>query len=55
MNLFEILLTFGYVMFATGLISLGCHLHAKMERREEAQSDMRHLELVMTNMKDTVE
>ena len=55
MNFLEILLMFSYVMFATGLISLGCYLHAKAERLDEAKSKTRHLEIVMTNLKDTVE
>ena len=55
MNFFEILLTFGYVMFATGLISLGCHLHAKMESRSKQQPSARRLEVVMTNLKDIAE
>ena len=54
MNFFEILLMFSYVMFATGLISLGCYLHAKIES-PKAKSKTRHLEIVMTNLKDTVE
>ena len=55
MNFFEILLTFGYVMFATSLISLGCHLHAKMESQSKQQPSTRQLEVVMTNLKDIVE
>ena len=55
MNFIEILLTFGYVMFATGLISLGCYLHARSEHSDKVQSKVRRLELVMTNTKDTVE
>ena len=54
MNFFEILLMFSYVMFATGLISLGCYLHARIER-PKAKSKARHLEIVMTNLKDTIE
>ena len=55
MNFLEIILTFGYVMFATGLISLGCYLHGRAERRNEVELKSRHLEVVMANLKDTVE
>ena len=55
MNFLEIVLTFGYVMFATGLISLGCYLHGKAERRNEVELKSRHFEVVMANLKDTAE
>ena len=55
MNILEILLTFGYVMFATGLISLGCYLTARIEPPREFASQKRKLEIVMTNLEDTAE
>ena len=53
MNFLEIALTFGYVMFATSLISLGCYLHDKIDRQNKVE--LKKMEGVMANLKDTVE
>ncbi len=52
MNFFEIILTFSYVIFGTGLISLGLYLHDKIDRNK---ADLKKIKVVMTNLKDAVE
>ena len=49
MNLYEFVMTFSYVLFATGIISLGCHYAEKIKKAE------RKLEVVMTNLENPLD
>ena len=51
MNLYEIVMTFWYVMFATGLISLGCHLLSRIEKAERRELK----DTLLTSMESTID